>query len=84
MPQSRLIPNLRYGGTGFHAIGLDGTRQSSGVVSKDANLYFEDNLKDRLSYLRHTGIVLRTLYTGKDIPLSECIIQDERGDYLEW
>ena len=74
MPQSKLIQNLRYGWTGRTVQGYPRGPRITTTLSADANLYLADDVKERVSVLPDGGIWLQTLFTGKDILLSESAI----------
>ena len=71
MPQSKLVPNLRYGWTGRTVQGYPRGERTTTTLSADANLYLPDDVKERLSMFPNGEVWLQTLFTGKDILLSE-------------
>ena len=71
MPQSKLIQNLRYGWTGRTVQGYPKGPRITTTLSADANLYLADDVKERISVFPNGEVWFQSLFTGKDILLSE-------------
>ena len=66
MPPSRLIENLKYGGTGFSAISYSSGRKFEGQTSRDAVFEVDWPIEERLYVMSDGSVILRTLAWHRD------------------
>ena len=87
MPPSRLVPGIRYGGSGYSAINPITGQQSQTVMALHADYFIESSLAIRVSYWRNQEIRVFTLLDTRPTPMvfdDVERIQDGRGDFVEW
>ena len=87
MPPSRLVPSIRYGGSGYAAVNPATGTSAQVTMAFHADHFIDPPLAIRISYWRNQEIRVFSLLDTRPTPKAfddvECI-QDGRGDFVEW